>query len=182
MVEKQTWTKRMQKMLVWPALLCALLWPAGCASGTDGTETAQQTEAVVEYIGGVYADPVADGVQYQAPARTDTLWLFAERAGVTPGEGVLTLYRDTDDTVVEEIAAGSSQVTFAPVSEEHMAYYGMDGGTEIKISLTGALENGRRYYVTVSEDFVRYGDVRSRAWGGRDVWPIQVEAAETAAR
>lgn len=160
-------------MLGCAAFFCVTVL-AGCSAGPE--ETVRQTEEVVEYIGGVYAVPVADGVQYQAPAGTDILWFFVERAGVGPGEGVLTVYRDTDDTVVEEITAGSGQVTFAPVSAEHMEYYGMDGGTEIQICLNSPLEAGTGYYVTVSEDFVRYDAVKSRAWGGRDVWPIQVES------
>lgn len=161
------------------AFLAVLLFLAGCggknSKGNSGQETASPAEMHIESIGGVYASPVATGDDYQAPAGTDAVSLYAEREGLEPGTGVLTLYDDADDSVLAEIPADSGQVTFGPVAEEQKAFYGMDGGTEIRVSLGFGLEAGKRYYVEVSEDFARYGDVGSRAFGGKGQWPIQVE-------
>lgn len=170
------WSKAVIPMLAVLAFLTFFL--AGCDGKNSGEKVGEETassEARIESIGGVYAAPVANGSDYQAPAGTDVVCLYAERENLEPGTGVLTLYDDADDSVLIKIPADSSQVTFAPVAEEQKVYYGMDGGTEIRISLGFGLEAGKRYYAAVSEDFARYGDVGSRAFGGKGQWPIQIE-------
>lgn len=167
--------KQYEKIIL---LLAAVLLLTGCGGRGDGEETASSPETKAELIGSVYVSPVADGSNYLALAGTDTFSLYVEREHVEPGTGVFTLYDAEDDSVLAEIPADSSQVTFAPVTEEHMAFYGMDRGTEIQISLGFGLEAGKRYYAAVSEDFVHYDDVGSRAFGGEDQWPVQVEAAD----
>lgn len=160
--------------------LAAALLLAGCGkaddSGSGQERTESSAEEKAEYVGGVYADPVANGTDYQAPAGTDTVAFYVEREGVEPGNGVLILYDDKDDSILAEIPADSSQVAFAPVSEEHKIRYGMDRGTEVQVSLGFGLEAGKRYYIMVTQDFVRYGSASSRALGGKTEWPVQVEA------
>lgn len=151
----------------------------GKNSGKNGgEESIASSEMHIESIGGVYAFPVATGSDYQAPSGTDTVFLYAEREALEPGTGVFTLYDDADDSVLAEIPADSSQVTFGTVDEEQKVYYGIDGGTEIRISLGFGLEAGKRYYAVVSDDFARYGDVGSHAFGGKGQWPIQIEETE----
>lgn len=161
------------------ALLLSAVFLAGCdgknGEKNSGEEVALSSEIHIESIGGVYAFPVANGSDFQAPAGTDAVFLYAERENLEPGTGVLTLYDDEDDSVLAEIPADGGQVTFGPVDEEKKAFYGMDGGTEIRVGLGFGLEAGKRYYVEVSEDFARYGDVGSRAFGGKGQWPIQIE-------
>lgn len=177
-----------------PALFLAVVFMlAGCGGNSDGAdsrssmdaqsseeswlaaESSSLAETKAESVGAVYVDPYADGFEYLAPAGTDTVSLYVEREGVEPGTGTLTLYDDGDDSVVAEISADSSQVTFMPVSEEDKICYGMDKGTKVWVSLGLGLEAGKRYYVAVSPDFVRFGDVSSRELGGKEWWPIQVE-------
>ena len=160
-------------------VLAIVLACSGCGSGGQ-QETESQTQVQADSIGGVYVDPIAHGSLYQAPAGTDTVSLYVEREGAEPGEGVFTLY-EADGTVAVEIPAGSSQVTFSPITEEHKEYYGMDAGTEIHISLGFGLEAGGAYYAELSEDFVRWEGISSKALGGSDAWPIHVaEEKETA--
>lgn len=172
------WPKGSGKKLL-TALLLSAVFLAGCdgrnSGKNGGGEAALSSEMHIESIGGVYASPVATGDDYQASAGTDAVSLYAEREGLEPGTGVLTLYDDADDHVLAEIPADSGQVAFGPVAEEQKAFYGMDGGTEIRVSLGFGLEAGKRYYVEVSEDFARFEDVRSRAFGGKGQWPIQIE-------
>lgn len=155
-------------------LFAVLLLFAGCGRQGGEAETETFAETKAQLIGNVYIAPVADGSNYLAPAGTDTFSLYLERENVEPGTGVFTLYDAEDDSVLTEIPADSSQVTFAPVTEEHKAYYGMDRGTEVQISLGFALEAGKRYYAAVSEDFVHYDEVGNRALGGEGQWPVQV--------
>lgn len=171
--------KIMRLLLAAMLLFAAALLLAGCGRKGDEklTETAPETKA--ELIGSVYIAPVADGSNYLAPVGTDTFSLYMERENVEPGTGVFTLYDAEDDSLLTEIPADSEQVAFGPVTEEHKTFYGMDRGTEVRISLGFGLEAGKRYYAAVSEDFVHYDDVGSRALGGKDQWPVQVaEEAE----
>lgn len=170
--------KQYKKIIHLPAaavlLLSAILFLTGCGrqSGEKKTEAAAETKA--QMIGTVCIAPMADGANYLAPAGTDTFSLYLERENVGPGTGVFTLHDAADDSMLVEIPADSDQVTFAPLTKEHKAYYGMDRGTEVQISLGFGLEAGKRYYAAVSEDFVHDGDVGNKALGGEEWWPVQV--------
>ncbi len=172
--------KKITRLLPAAMLLFAVsLLFAGCGKRGDEKETEAAPETKAELIGNVYIAPVADGTNYLAPAGTDTFSLCLERENVEPGTGVFTLYDAEDDSLLTEIPADSEQVAFGPATEEHKTFYGMDRGTEVRISLGFGLEAGKRYYAAVSEDFVHYDDVGSRALGGKDQWPVQVaEEAE----
>lgn len=165
--------KRHKKIML--LLLAAVFLFTGCGRREEKETAESLPETKAEIIGNVYIAPVADGSNYLAPAGTDTFSLYLERECVRPGTGVFTLYDAGDSSVLAEIPADSDQVIFAPVTEEHKSYYGMDRGTEVQISLGFGLEAGKRYYAAVSEDFVHYGDVGNRALGGEDQWPVQVE-------
>lgn len=158
--------------------LTAVLLFAGCGKKGGEKETEALTETKAEQIGNVYIAPMADGTNYLAPAGTDTFSLYLERENVGPGTGVFTLHDAADDSVLAEIPADSDQVTFAPLTEEHKAYYGMDRGTEVQISLGFGLEAGKRYYAAVSEDFVHYDDVGNKVLGGEEWWPVQVDTVD----
>ena len=155
--------------------VAVMLLFAGCGGNGGEKETEALAETKAQLIGNVYIAPVADGTNYLAPAGTDTFSLYLERENVEPGTGVFTLYDAGDDSLLAEIPADSQQVTFAPVSEEHKVYYGMDRGTEVQIRLGFGLEAGKRYYAAVSEEFVHCDDVGNRALGGEGQWPVQVE-------
>ncbi len=159
------------------ALACALAF-SGCGGRQAGqTETEETASPQASAIGGVYVDPVSDGSLYQVPAGTDQVSLYVEREGAEPGEGTFTLYGE-DGTAEIQISADSSQVTFGPVTEEHKAYYGMDGGTEIHISLGFGLAADSLYYGELSEDFVRWEGISSQTLGADGAWPIRTGPAE----